>query len=330
MPGIHDTYCEIEFLEQFFMRDLNQLEDEDLVFELRRLIMGNSNLILNGSREEVKGRAAINPHFKKLLKRSTSGGSELIEMSREQFDIQVLDEEALCRLQPRSLLLHNLETERSDVIRSSTQLLNSNSDDCLEKLSELFRNSDYKLHPEVHLNSFPGWDALNQTELPVSEVIIADRYLLSESTGFGNNLFKILESLLPKTLEQDLNIALFAARDRAINMRRAYEIVTAFLDSKSLPYCCNLEIYYFNLKETHDRNVFTNYFWINSGHSFDYVNNKNRVKDSRNAQISFRALGAQSDLSNTLLTEFREISARCRKGVLGVDWMGELRNRLLG
>jgi hypothetical protein len=113
-------------------------------------------------------------------------------------------------------------------------------------------------------------------------MLVSDEYLCKDKNP-QDNIYVALEHLLPKNLEIDFHLTIFTgdlsqfdAIEAKLKELRNYSIFLTIIQvTKANP--------------IHDRNIITNYFWINSGHGF-HLFQKGKVISDRNTQLSFYSI----------------------------------------
>ncbi len=147
-----------------------------------------------------------------------------------------------------------------------------------------------ELFQPVSRAGFDSWSKLNSFKHPSNSIIICDPYLLSNRADMDTNICKLIEQLIEL--------------DRTSECKHFYIITTDGLKLKSNDYWIkaydrladvtkqypNIEVSVFrypgNLAD-HSRGIFTAYWYIQSGNSFNYFTDKNVVRDNIKDNISF-------------------------------------------
>ncbi|MFN0200550.1 MAG: hypothetical protein ACKVTZ_03475 [Bacteroidia bacterium] len=116
--------------------------------------------------------------------------------------------------------------------------------------------------------NFTSWSNLElYHKYPHNAMVIIDDYILSSSFknsrnyGIENNLFEMLDSLIPKGIDFQLSII-----TKEIPTNTTKKEVFDFVQNKYPN--LTLGIYFWNNKGCHDRNIITNSIWLHSGNSF--------------------------------------------------------------
>jgi hypothetical protein len=125
-----------------------------------------------------------------------------------------------------------------------------------------------------------GWVSLDLPIHKCNSVIICDNYLLSYRNNLENNFFPILELLMPMNdLDIPFDLTIFSSifydcpkyevPDKKLLEKISKEILR-FLNIELNLQNVNLTIIHKELREYHDRHIFTNGFAFSSGNSFTY------------------------------------------------------------
>lgn len=128
-------------------------------------------------------------------------------------------------------------------------------------------------------NKLVNWNNLNDLRLPCNSLVVVDNYILDKEDDFKNNLVPLIDILLPQKLHSTQNkfdiIIITQNKENKDYQKR----IDAIENSIKRPFLLNISVIILLKKEdNHDRNIFTNYQWFHSGHSFSYFGDKGNVK----------------------------------------------------
>src|SRR5690606_15500158 len=116
------------------------------------------------------------------------------------------------------------------------------------------------------LQKFSNW---------TNAAIIADPYLVNNPKSFEYNLYQLIQSLLPPTLDRPFHLSFLTRISNLSKGKEIFQSVEEYLKGLGKNYPINLGIY---LNATiHDRTIMTNYYRVHSGHSFEYFNQAGKV-----------------------------------------------------
>ncbi len=283
-----ELYCNIEFL--FSLYDLINQPIEDFLnslydieynyIQLYKLIHQHSDIIIDIEDDELIDISTnpknenYNPNFKKFFK---TGRNHFMGMP-EQFEYMNIDEENYFKNinNPQALFLLSKSEQECKELENKYGMLFISKNNLQSKLSFLF-NID--IVPITKDKSIADWDFLEKYRHPFNSMLIADNYLLKENVE--NNLLQLLKHLLPNTLsvtEFHLTILTSHKATSSFNIEKRYKTILEYLN-KTFSYKFKLTIVITD--KIHDRNIITNYMWINSGYGFSLFKN-NKVKNETN------------------------------------------------
>ncbi len=338
MKRTFETYCQVEFLEWFYsaipnitLSELIQSEkefrDAESYMNLFNIISKRSILLLDDL-DSFKEIAKSNPYFNKLLKNSSTGGSEIIEDLSSWFHSLEPDivKAELLKLNPMSFLYFGDKFGKEKINGISLSSFINFKESAIENTKYISVNQCYTVSPNSN-NTFPGWQFLNTINLPLNSALICDPYLFAEHSLFKYNLFIILENLLPiVNLECDFHLSfLINNMVHLDDVKKMTKDVEQHLIGLNRPYKICLSVYMISKEKLHDRNIITNYYRINSGRSFNYYSKNGDVKDFTNLQLIGRN-GGPDDSTLEILEEFRKITCNSKSDF---DLIGKHENRLI-
>lgn len=175
------------------------------------------------------------------------------------------------------------------------------------------------LSKKIDVNSF-GWEILKDFKHPINSMIIADRYLFSWKWNMENNLFPLLKLLLGgQKLDIPFDLTILTEKIYEIDWHnhieedksKIFRRIENFLKHE-------LSLTTFNLtfcqlpkvlgEEMHDRQLFTNYFFIDSGFGFGCFDKDGKSKIKSTTKVSLTSIteevhDATSDSSDIFIKE---------------------------
>ncbi len=262
-----EIYIDRLFIEKFAHQDSHPLHDKLRLF-LRRPQTGKKFINFD-SFEEFKEAAIENPVLEMLIDSSPLS-------LRPNFQTEM--REASFYDSRNSVLFFN-EEEDSDELEANFGCIFINSDS-LNKAHFLF---NWHLIPFTRSNPrYSNWSFMTQLRHPCNALVITDNYLFAKGsyeknrTQLDENLLEILYNIMPKTLIIDFHLTIIGSPTKQIAdkeyvflenyLNRIHEYLIDQL-SKKFKYDIKLSIV---IAPFHDRNILTNYAWLNSGNSFTY------------------------------------------------------------
>ena len=158
---------------------------------------------------------------------------------------------------------------------------------------------------------FDSWAFMEQFRHPFNALLVTDNYLFSKKTlseiekQLDENLLVLLENLLPRNLKIDFHLTIIGSpipnlkKDKETKMpdiqlflKNNSEKIRTYISNKltkKFDYPIKLTIL---IAPFHDRNILTNYAWINSGNSFTYFENR---RLHLNTNLNFQPLTYLND-----------------------------------
>lgn len=324
-------YCEISFLKELYDY-LGSHFASDEIYESRYLIFKNlinrqCEIWLDVKPENIVELGHSNPYFKILWKNSTQGGARLNDYSN--IFPYLLKELKDSGFKPNSLYLHNQNSTISNKALLELNLLNSNNNNLKIMSKDIFISESLTVSSEAKMNTFEGWSFLDKIDLPVTDIIIADNYILKEFDEINFNLLNILNHIIkPSLCSKDLNIMITVKKDSLSQdaLVKRIQLLNSSVSKIVVNRKCNIGIYEVRKETLHDRNIITNYLWINSGHSFDYLNKRNKLKSNKNTNLEISCVGLWGNKEAGIIEQLRRIRNGC---LADNSFMGVERNRIL-
>ncbi|MBK8516558.1 MAG: hypothetical protein IPL55_09845 [Saprospiraceae bacterium] len=323
------TYCQVKFLEVFFNNipevSLSEMisgsENSKIYIELSSFLYSKACISVDSIAQILSLAQNGNPFFKKLIKASTSGGSEIIDYSK--FFNNLLTELQVALNTPANSV-HMYYQQNTVLSNSKFGWLTLDNENWQSRFGHLSIKKSYKVDRNNALNQFTGWSVLSSIELPINAAVIVDNYILDKPDHYKNNIFELMRNLLPEGLDHlDFDLAIITKRD-LVNPKGKLEILNNFIQNLQLSYSVKITIYCTPADNPHDRDILTNYYRIHSGHSLDYYNkNGNIIKDTTLQIIGLT--GEENNPHNLILRNIANVASR---GKLDFDMYGDGNNRL--
>ncbi len=349
-----EIYCNIEFL--FSLYELINQPVEDLLsdvdnfgyyyIQLYKIIHEHSDVIIDIEEDELIDIATnpnnerYNPNLKKFIKT----GRNCFHGLPKQFEYMDIDEENyfVNINNPKALFLLNKSENECHKLKDKYGMLFISNSNIKAKLNFIF---DIDIVPITKLGNITDWTFLKKYKHPFNSMVIADNYLLKEN--INDNLFQLLKSLLPATLnisEFHLTILTTITETSSFNIEKRYLTILDYLN-ETFDYKINLTIIQTN--DIHDRNIITNYFWINSGYGFSlfkgrklknetnlfalpFFNIQKKYVGIENANISTQLFENKVSVAiNILIEKYKLINTKAIDIGIIKNVVGNKKNRLL-
>lgn len=318
-----ETYISVEMLEEIFnsfptgsFLDIlfsPKQNEIDIYRSIYSLIFKRSFLLVNDYNSLVQ-KAKENPFFQLLINNRVSGGSEIYEDN----DL----ENTVCKddINPSALAYLN-----SSKLNPKCLLIDQNI--WKEKTLSLSTFRSFIVNRNIDHNEFLGWSFLQNIKVPTNALVLTDNYILNEG-DFKMNLFRILDGILPLSIENGLSFHLsFITSNRldpAYVMSRL-ESIKVFVDSLRTNYETKVSIFLVAKNNLHDRDLITNYYRLKSGHSLNYYDRNGEIE--KNTEVFFIGLNSMDNNPHeNILQDLKNITQSCK---VGIDKFGDdFENRL--
>lgn len=294
------TYCEAGFIDWLIdnlpkttLADsllINKNQGYQLLFDL---IFNRSDLVLDLTDDELNAKSENNPFYDRLRRGFTDGYS-IVNNLGEGFNT-LFSENEFINVPNDAASLFLLNKYQINKLIQLGFFATKTTNNVTTDVKKLAINTMYYVNTNVKENTFPGWSFLKPLNEPLNAAIIADNYLLDKPASYTNNIFEIIKSILPDNLDIDFHLTLIVKRDLA-NGQVKFESIKTFINSLNKHYKVNLSIYLTSTHEPHDRDIITNYYWIHSGHGFDYFNERGNI--THNTHLNYRAILSDDNNQN--------------------------------
>jgi len=324
------VYCELKFLQELFDYLGNNLafdENYGSSYNVREMLGKQCDIWMDVPFDKITELGINNPFFKSLWKKSLEGGSKLHDYSSEFSKLPELIHQT--SLPPHSLYFHNQDEKLSNELLFTYNLLNSNIEFLKLTSKDFLISNDFTISPDKELNNFSDWSFLRNNNLPITDIIIADNYLVKDLEAMKHNILGILNNLIkPNLCSMELNVMITVEKDilSAAALSDRLNIINDEISKKKLSHKYNIGIYEVKKDLLHDRDIITNYLWLRSGHSFDYFNKKNTIKSNKNTSLDIRGVGLWGKKEHGILKHLRAIRNAC---IMNNDFIGGESNRIL-
>lgn len=278
MKGIHNTFCNHDFLDEI----IKKRKKEPSLGIAYTLLDKQSNIIVDMSTDDFKKQVATNDAYKRFFKRENKSFKPK-EWIKSFSPVNISDD---------VFLINEGDIEDHKKVRQEYGcLIIANEQNDLRYLERLIKGHVFNLVPKWERVDDPtiichdSWTQFfGEFKMsPLNAVIITDNYMFGDKfeERKKNSLFAILEAIAPKDLKQVFQITIFFNNDPSkrtgvepLTKEKAIELVD---EIKALNLCENVKvtIVAHTIKSTtHDRELITNYHYMNSGTGFNVVDDK--------------------------------------------------------
>ena len=224
--------------------------------------MFRSNLYFDCTAQQFDSLTESDERLRYLWKKST-GGECGLEFSNGEFDSVSLNSNL------QAVLLSG--DDRQDET-NRLGMMNITADNYLRK-GFLFRECGFPLQHSQE------WDWSNLSKLVTKEManslVIIDNYILStdgqfKQTNLEDNIFEILNALLPDSCDVPFDLTVFYVEGIKSNEERLRQYVKAIRPNLKV----NFNIHQVLRNDFHDRTIVSNNYWISSPGGFDLMKRK--------------------------------------------------------
>lgn len=274
--GNQKLYCSTEFILELLNKhnsiiSNNSLKGDNIYTKIIYLIIDHSNLQIDYNEEVFHDVAKENKFLINLIKLWARGNREL-NFSPNDFK-DMVEKENYFEDKVTDIFLLDTDNEFTDKIRNDYGIAAANIN-TIKDISFLFNNFFYFINSKSKIKS---WDFIKNNKHQFNSIVIADNYILKKL--YNENLYKLLDNLLPEHLKQVLDLTLIIEKDTvdSKSLEKKHEEVKNEIN-KLRNYDINLTILRVSKDKLHDRNIITNYIWINSGYGFTLFKDKITLK----------------------------------------------------
>lgn len=265
-------YIDKENLSDF----VNEQSKHPLFSDCNKTIQRQLDVTFNFSKEELKTDEFLLKWFSAL----TEGVNDTKkEFNEAKFPDRPLKSNTYNSFDINQLsAIYLINDDKLTILKDKGAILIGDIGEEIEVFKQLFlHHNDYKFDKKLKIGSseFSSWNDLSLYSFVTSDIIIIDSFILSDNSLIDSNLISYLKILCSKarckvniviyTNTKEANVS-YAALSPSI--RDAIESITGIKPNVTL-------IKYHDQKNVesvaeHDRTIFTNYFRVYSGDSFNY------------------------------------------------------------
>jgi hypothetical protein len=298
-------YCSLEML--VYVSEMLSLafkdekaEDIFLWNNWYNLIANKSQLFVDADMNKIEEFANTNSLIKALIKNSSRESQKSKITPMPDFFAEANFNNAY---PANSIFLLDKSSEECWRLENECGTMFINKEGLVKKGRLLFSWALYNVTKDTKaIQSFKNWKELQNFKHPFNAMIIVDNYILDEQKSL-DNLKLLLENYLPTELKNtDFHLMIITSHQKTIIKKVGGKTETMEIDKYKLqdkydkelknlvqrldkPYQIITSLIGVSSDKNHDRNIFTNYFWLHSGHGFDYFSAKGEVTNQTNLMI---------------------------------------------
>jgi hypothetical protein len=315
-----ETYVESKFIVNLCENVPDLLNDQFNLWKKLYDTIAKKSILIIDSKDSLR-KKKNNPLINYLMKSSKDGGSEIIEY-KEHFDRIYNDEKVILETVNASSVFYLTKSN----ITNQCGFFISNFKECCQKFSLINKEIDPISVSKGKDNQFESWNDYFHNTPPLNSIIIADNYLLDKTESYDKNLFAIIDALVPTyRIDETIDISIIVQID-LLNPEKKFRIIEEHLNNKNNTF--NLNIYLTALDKPHDRIIVSNYFYVTSGHSLDFLNSKGNI--SKETTLNYVTIGSIKSIKSfyeeiSRLSEFTRLSESTSQ----IKVIGNNSNRIL-
>ena len=299
-----ECYCETEFIRQFIesipvpvSNPYDDIPEFDIWRKYKKLIFNDMTLIVdsNDKIEELFRTNQENQIYLLLYKKVVGGQSE-----KTFSDINFTE------INPHAVFFL-ADTQKCKQFEEDYGMLFVSNEMKNEKANILFNTGSVEI--EKDKNDYKNWKDLANHKYfihPCNSIIITDNYIVKNEKHYRDNLFALINVILPKRLNK-LPFQITIIADECISEEKkkaCYESIFKHLkylkEGRGYKYDIELKIIFQTNNENHARNLITNYLRLNPDDSFKWFeenrehnkrfHNDYHLRITRNLKLSYSTI----------------------------------------
>jgi len=160
-------------------------------------------------------------------------------------------------------------------------------------------------------NKFKSWDLISNYVEAISDIVLIDAYIFSDSSLYESNLYKIIYNLC-SDLTSRINLTIISYSDtrQPLAIENIYNNLRKYFNGKGLSINLSIVLSRQSNKQ-HDRAILTNYFMISSGDSFNYFSPIGNVR-TKGTDIRFESY------CNPMIYKMSEVKIKAVQDLISV------------
>lgn len=266
--------CELDFLKSFFEKfrntprsfeslktDQKWLALYECLYDSHLCMDCDTSLLFSVVKDDVthyNGDVSNSPLFKLIKRLSDKGKLETNKPRLSEIDAEELSSEDLTSIY---LVANDSHLQQSTGKSIGVYVLPIES--CLE-------TEDYsKQIKRIQKNKGLEWEKVLKKAPVSNSLIIMDRYLVTSEEDIKNNLFPILDTLVPDSLTVPFHLTLMTKVPTTDNIETLYDVIFAHIKTVKPNVEVNLEIHNCTSGDFHDRAILSTNLYISCNSGFN-------------------------------------------------------------
>ncbi len=313
MPLKLPIYCQLKAIKDFFAFEPDSMALDALLeqnfkqaknrIDLQDLILNRSKLHLDIDLEDFLILAEADVQNRGLvfsLLDSSQRGNRQLSFEPEIFEFIENEQANLPTfLNPHTLFLLDREKEFCERFEKKYGFWFYNVERLFEKAAFILSSALYNVTKQVTASArLSNWGDLRAFRHPCNAMVIVDNYIFSPNyrqtyqQNIYDNIVLFLKVVLLNNFENiEFDLTFVSEKDskNRFTIDELYNNLNQKLAGNFTNIYFNLSIIFTNELppdlQNHDRNIFTNYFWLHSGYSFTYFDNRGNTAKETNLTL---------------------------------------------
>lgn len=307
------VYLDIEFWDRFVesFPDYDPFTDRsttkwDNYYGMYKFI-SSSHLKLNISAQELKKKVECDDRLSMLWKKST-GESDIMD-----FDADIQENKQLTTTEELNAIYLLGDDKCKGYEKFGVMTITPSS---IDEIGYLFKDSGQIIKKGNEEN----WNFISKAKHPFNAILIVDPYLLSDTSILENNIYAILDHILPQKVSTSFDISIISNDFKGGAMNR-YEMVDKKIKQIRPRLNYNMTLYYDSSKLFHDRAILTNNVFIESGAGFALFNKNGKAKNSTTVSITYPFINSSNPMAKELYQDVIHRANRIHKSTIDSIWV---------
>ncbi|WP_100629830.1 hypothetical protein [Algoriphagus formosus] len=181
-------------------------------------------------------------------------------------------------------------------------------------------------------SDFSGWKGLNLQKIPIKNILIVDPYFLERLDQSKLNLTRIIEGLIDPKMAAEVSLMLFVRYDQETKDYSKKKVkdsteIQSILGAKFPKIRFRTSIAYIRKTFTHDRYLFTDFYYMSCQGGFNFYNLSEKLDGNRSIDLNIYFL-SDLDVAKAYSKRLIEIQSWLKSSRSLFDSVGELENGL--
>jgi len=191
----------------------------------------------------------------------------------------------VCDVNKYHLIITNNNSDICKDLTLKTGVLHINSNFLYDNSECLFIDITIAVKKNKLENQFKGWDFLRNLVFPIDCILINDNHFMDSPELIEKNLFDLIKCAAENKSKRVFQTTIISNSTKGL-LKKSVDKLTEFINKFDI-LKTNYELSAFNATryKKHDREIFTNYLWIHSGHTLSIKNLNGEIKDDTTIRV---------------------------------------------